>query len=319
MKKHLVTKEEKLTRHPRTQRQDQVAFCKLASHASFTPFESVVQHVLGPYLQYKRDRWQQTTQAVVIGRNDVQRTWLDPLGTTTSTSSTDDKFPKSWPKGVYQQLLTDYKTNTGNIRPFPEKIILGAEKAVVRMWYEQATSKNYQAVGLGEIITNRTFTATGAVNSTAKKGKSDKTWVLDSDNTLIHQEQQKACPIHDDDPGPPRSHPLGLDIDTDFIQGIDAYIDRFIQLTRKNPQRLPNVKEAWDTFSWDIAMKMRNSTSFKQATDDVLQDPVTLAYILAQPICKKTKNDKGKGKETKGKGKSKQKTNHWQPYNRYQP
>ena len=83
VKKQLVTKEEKLTRHPWTQRQDQVAFCKLASHASFTPFESVVQHVLGPYLQYKRDRWQQTTQAVVIGRNDVQRTWLDPLGTHT--------------------------------------------------------------------------------------------------------------------------------------------------------------------------------------------------------------------------------------------
>ena len=108
-----------------------------------------------------------------------------PATTTTSTSSTDDKVPKSWPKGVYQQLL-----NTGNTRPFPEKIILGAEKVVVRMWYEQATSKNYQAVGLGEISTNRTFTATGAVNSTAKKGKSDKTWVLDSDNTLIHQEQK---------------------------------------------------------------------------------------------------------------------------------
>ena len=39
------------------------------------------------------------------------------LPTTTTTS--DDKVPKTWPKGIYQQLLTDYRTNTGNTKNFP--------------------------------------------------------------------------------------------------------------------------------------------------------------------------------------------------------
>ena len=244
-------------------------------------------------------------------------------GLPTTSSSADDKVPKTWPKGVYQQLLTDYKTSTGNTKTFPEKILIGAEKIIVRMWHEHTTSKNYQAVGLGEIITNRTFTATGAVNSTAKHDKSDKTLVLDTEhNTLVHQEQKDWDP---------QSMMMILDsldairwawilIQISTQETIDNYIERFIQLTRKNPQRLPNVKEAWDTFSWTIAMRMRNNITFKQATEEILQDPVTIADILSQPIRKKTKSDKDKGKtKGKGKGKYKSKTNTWQNNYRYQP
>ncbi len=66
-------------------------------------------------------------------------------------------------------------------------------------------------------------------------------------------------------------------------------------------------------------MKMRNNISFKQASEEVLQDPVTLADILAQRLRKKTKSDKSKGKKSKGEGKSKQKQPQWQPQPRYQP
>ena len=33
----------------------------------------------------------------------------------TTPSTTDDKIPKTWPKGVYQQLLTDYKSELNTI------------------------------------------------------------------------------------------------------------------------------------------------------------------------------------------------------------
>ena len=191
------------------------------------------------------------------------------------------------------------------------------------MWHEHTTSKNYQAVGLGEIIANRTFTATGAVNSAAKRDKSDKTLVLDTEhNTLVRQEQKYWDP---------QSMMMILDsldairwawilIQISAQETIDNYIERFIQLTRKNPQRLPNVKEAWDTFSWTIAMRMRNNITFKQATEEILQDPVTIADILSQPIRKKTKPDKDKGKiKGKGKGKYKGKNNLWQNNYRYHP
>jgi len=117
-----------------------------------------------------------------------------PAATMPSTS-TDDKVPKTWPKGVYQQLLTDYKASAGNTKTFPEKTLLGAEQVVVRMWHEHTVSKNYQAVGLGEIIAKRTFTATSSVNSTAKRDKSDKTLVLNpDDHTLVQQEQKDWDP-----------------------------------------------------------------------------------------------------------------------------
>ena len=239
----------------------------------------------------------------------------------TTPSTTDDKIPKTWPKGVYQQLLTDYKNQ--NSTPFPERLLLGAEKVLVRMWHEHTTSKNYQAVGLGEIITIRTFTATGSVNNNAKKDRSDKTLTIGEHNTLIQQEQKDWDP---------QSMMMILDsleairwawilIQISAQDTIDNYINRFVQLTRKNPQRLPNVKEAWDTFSWNIALEMRNNKSFKQATEEILQDPVTLADILSQPPKKKAKGDKGGKAKGKGKGKhkSKSKYNYWTPNHRYQP
>ena len=161
-----------------------------------------------------------------------------PPASTTPATSTDDKIPKTWPKGVYQQLITDYKVSTGNTKTFPEKILLGAEQVVIRMWHEHTVSKNYQAVGLGEIITKRTFTATGSVNSTAKRDKSDKTLVLNpDDHTLVQQEQKDWDP---------QSMMMILDsldairwawilIQISNQESIDTYIERFSQLTRKKP------------------------------------------------------------------------------------
>jgi len=44
-----------------------------------------------------------------------------PPASTTPATSTDDKIPKTWPKGVYQQLITDYKVSTGNTKTFRRK------------------------------------------------------------------------------------------------------------------------------------------------------------------------------------------------------
>ena len=234
-----------------------------------------------------------------------------PSASTAPAISTDDKVPKTWPKGVYQQLITDYKVSTGNTKTFPEKIILGAEQVVIRMWHEHTVSKNYQAVGLGEIITKRTFTATGSVNSTAKRDKSDKTLVLNpDDHTLVQQEQKDWDP---------QSMMMILDsldairwawilIQISNQESIDTYIERFIQLTRKNPQRLPNVKEAWDTFSWTIAMQMRNNMTFKQATEEILQDPVTIADILSQPPRKKPRAERARTRKARERARPKTST-----------
>ena len=115
--------------------------------------------------------------------------------TTTGATAVDDKVPKTWPPGEYQRLITQYHDNSGKTRHFPERTVLGADKILVRMWHEHHKSKNYTAVTLGEIITNRTFTALGTVDSTVKKDKLDQTPTIDtSNNTLVQQEQKDWDP-----------------------------------------------------------------------------------------------------------------------------
>ena len=115
----------------------------------------------------------------------------------------DDKVPKTWPAGEYQRLIQQYHDNSGKTRHFPEKTVLGADKILVRMWHGHHKSKNCTAVTLGEIITNKTFTALGTVNSTVQKDKLDKTLTIDtSNNTLVQQ-----------DLGRTRCHTSGLDTD----------------------------------------------------------------------------------------------------------
>ena len=212
--------------------------------------------------------------------------------TTAGTPAVDDKVPKTWPPGEYQRLITQYHDNSGKTRHFPERTVLGADKVLVRMWHEHHKSKNYTAVTLGEIITNRTFTALGTVNSTVKKDKLDKTLTIDtSNNTLIQQEQKDWDP---------QTSMMILDA-LDAIQWawiliqlgteneVTSYIERFKTLTRRNGHRLPNIKALWDTFAWEIAVRMRTSTPFGKITTDLLADPVQLADILSQPLPKKQK------------------------------
>ena len=202
----------------------------------------------------------------------------------TTPPSLEDKVPKTWPAGEYQRLIKQYHDNSGSTRHFPEKMVLGAERILVRMWHEHHKSKNYTAVTLGEIITNRTFTATGTVNSTVKRDRLDKTLTIDtSNNTLIQQEAKDWDP---------QTSMMILDA-LEAIQWawtliqigtegeITTYIERFKTLTRRNAHRLPNIKALWDTFAWEIAVHMRTSSTFGQITSDLLSDPVQLADILS--------------------------------------
>ncbi len=91
---------------------------------------------------------------------------------------------------------------------------------------------------------------------------------------------------------------------------IHHYIQRFEQLIRRHADRIPQVKEAWNTFSWQLAMQMRSGVTFKQASADILQDDtIQLTDILSQPATKKPRSERS----PKGKGKGKYKSDR-QPF-----
>ena len=75
-----------------------------------------------------------------------------PSQPTTSTQTDKDTIPKALPSGVYSKLVEDYNSITldGVRRAFPEKLLLGAEKVLARMYHEHHTSKLYTATPLGD-------------------------------------------------------------------------------------------------------------------------------------------------------------------------
>ena len=138
-----------------------------------------------------------------------------PTPPTAASSATDkDTIPKTLPAGVYNQLVKDYNDVkvSGEKREFPGKVLLGADKVLARMHHEHTVSKHYTAVTLGEIMSQRVFTALGTVNSARKKDDLDKRLVVDSKHQLVSKEPSDwdvKRPQHD--PGRHRRGTLGLD------------------------------------------------------------------------------------------------------------
>ena len=237
-----------------------------------------------------------------------------PTSPATTHKDTDDKIPKTLPPGVYNELVEQYNKVTihGQRRAFPEKQLLGAEKIIARMWHEHNKSKCYTAVTLGELLQHRHFTATGNINSRINDKKHETILTIDSESkTLV--EKNKA----DWDPHTLLMVMDGLEaikwawilIHIGEETDIQNYIQRFEQLVRRHADRIPQVKEAWNTFSWQLAMQMRSGVTFKEASADILQDTIQLTDILSQPATKRPRNDRS----PKGKGKGKYKSDR-QPF-----
>ena len=227
----------------------------------------------------------------------------------------EDKAPKVLPPGIYADLVEAYNkvTINGQRRTFPEKLLLGAEKIIARMWHEHVKSKCYTGVKLGELLQHRHFTATGSVNNRVTDKTNETVLTIDADTkTLIEKNKQEWDP-----------HTLLMILDgLEAIKwawtlirlgdevDINNFIQRFETLTRRHNDRLQQIKAAWNTFSWQIAMQMRGGVTFKQASQDVIQDTVQLTDILTQPSPKKQRRESSPYKGGKGKGKGKQ---YWRP------
>ena len=251
-----------------------------------------------------------------------------PTTTMAASASTDkDNVPKTLPQGVYAQLIKDYNNITldGEKRNFPEKILLGADKVLARMYHEHHTSKHYTAVTLGEIMSQRVFTSLGTVNANRKKDDLDKRLIVDSKQQLVTKE-------------PPDWDVRGISMILDGIEAVKwawilikfgteksviKYCDWFTTLVRKNNTRLAQIKTLWETFAWDIAMRMRQNETFPVITEEIMQDLTTVNDALMQSPKKKQRDNQepqrwrtpkgqpGKGKGNKGKTKGTGKQWQW--------
>ena len=146
-------------------------------------------------------------------------------------------------------------TVAGEPRDFPTNLLLGAEEVLARMYFEHTKSKEYTAVGLGEILQRRTFTAAMEVNPLAVRRHKEKGQAIRIvDGALVHDRE---------DPWNPRGI-LGV------IDGIEAvrwawtltgvaaeYAQWWTSRARQRPSQLEAITEYWDAASRRLAMQMR--------------------------------------------------------------
>ena len=180
-----------------------------------------------------------------------------PSQSAPTTQPDKDNIPKSLPSGVYSKLVEDYNSITldGVRRVFPEKLLLGAEKVLARMYHEHHTSKLYTATPLGEIMAQRVWTSFITINSNRKKDPSEKKLILDDKNQISEKAQEewdfKGQWMLIDATQAIRWAWILLKYDSETA--INKYVDWFHGLIRKNAQRIPNVKLLCEDFAWDIA------------------------------------------------------------------
>ena len=245
-------------------------------------------------------------------------------------SKRKDTIPKTLLTGIYNQLVKDYNDVTflnGEKREFPEKVLLGTDKVLARMHHERTVSKHYTAVTLGEIMSQRVFTALGTVNAARKKDDLDKRLVVDNKHQLVSKEPSdwdvRGLNMIQDGVDAVRWAWILIKFGTE--KAVNKYCDWWITLVRRNSAKLPQIKTLWESFAWDIAMRMRQTETFSTIIDELMADLSTVNDALMQSPRKKQRTTdnhdryqerlkgnraNGKGRGYKGKGKAYKGWNH---------
>ena len=195
-----------------------------------------------------------------------------------------DRPPKTFPE--WGPLVKRYNevTVAGEPRDFPTNLLLGAEEVLARMYFEHTKSKEYTAVGLGEILQRRTFTAAMEVNPLAVRRHKEKGQAIRIvDGALVHDRE---------DPWNPRGI-LGV------IDGIEAvrwawtltgvatekgaaeYAQWWTSRARQRPSQLEAITEYWDAASRRLAMQMRLRRTFEEVTAEIMKDQAAFLDILS--------------------------------------
>lgn len=217
------------------------------------------------------------SQALMTGANTT------PLAT--------DKIPKTLPANVWSQQVSKYNSIqvNGRDRVFPEAMLLGAESVLARIYHEHHVSKLYTPTRLGEILAKRSFTATGEVNPLATQQKKSAPLVLE-DSVLVQEDEKLWSPrsvlsIMDGLQAVTWAYIL---LEVGEEHHLHAYCDWCIAKARNRPQKLEQFKQWWEAASWRIAMKMRNGSTFGEASAEVMADVDLYNDHMSREVVKDT-------------------------------
>ena len=177
-------------------------------------------------------------------------------------------------------------------RSFPENQLVGADKVLARVHHEHTVSKNYTPIQLGEILTTRSFTATGEINKLALKDKEKTKWTIEEgeftekEGSLWDPDNQWA--IID---GLESIRWCWILFEVGAEDAVNKYIDFYIKLLRTKAQKLPQIKNLWLAASWKLALGLRAGETLETCSEVIMTDTTFIQDKLSQVW-----TEKGKGK-----------------------
>ena len=210
-------------------------------------------------------------------------------------------------------------TVNGEQRSFPEAELLGAECVVARVLYEHRTSRLYTPVGLGEVLQRRYLQANGDINPLAKRARSTRLAVEDG---LLKEETAT------EDDWAPRGYTSIMDglnsirwlyilCEIGSEQSVHIYFDWMLKKSRMRGVQVDQFKTYFEKASWRICASLRASKTWKEASEEVMQDVNAMQEaLMREPAAststkRKTTDDHADSvagspaKKGKGKGSSK--------------
>ena len=194
----------------------------------------------------------------------------------TATSSSDSKVPKHLPPGEWTRLIERLNgvTLAGERRSFPVHEILGAEAVVARVLHEHRVTKLYQPVGLGEVLSRRSFQASREVNPLAKKPRTHRLSVEDGQ---LREEEDR------DEDWVPKGLLSVLDglrsikwlfilVEMGSESQVRKYFESMVIKARKNSNKVEQFRTYFEAASWKLCGYLRAKMTFAEASELVMAD-----------------------------------------------
>ena len=222
-----------------------------------------------------------------------------------SASAKDsDKVPRTLPPGVWTEQIKKFEAVQihGRHRVFPQQRLLGAECSLAKLWHQLKVTRDFSPLPLGEIMSRRSFDATGAVNALSKR-KLSKELIVDVDRDRLVAEDAE-------DSWEPRSMLAVIDalealrwayILLEFGHEFDVctLFDDFIHKARQRPQQLDSFRSYYESASWKLCRELRVGRTFAEAVSAVREDLHLFQEVMSRPPPTQGKASGGKGDPNK--------------------
>eukprot|EP00439_Symbiodinium_sp_Y106_P087416 s2_g51.t1 len=197
-----------------------------------------------------------------------------------ASSKDSDRVPRTLPPGVWTEQVQKHEAVSihGRQRSFNQQRLLGAEASLAKMWHQLKVTRDFSPLPLGEIMSRRSFDATGMVNALSKR-KLNKELIVDVDRDRLVAEDA-------DDNWEPRSMLAVIDalealrwayilLEYGHEFDVNDLFDDFVHKARQRPQQLDNFR----SYSWKLCQELRAGHTFGEAV--TLVNPPRVVALLA--------------------------------------